>query len=153
MSVSEAVGETSGSTPDLEPVYINSLDTERVTALRTNGWLPLSRWRSVGNEGLETRLGTPFESAATAFLRVVLNVIGFILMTTRAAVNIRQNMVLAIDMSTFIAFYLEKVEFAAILKGAAVADVFENGSVLRHPHRREPRSSFTSTECGNHSQT
>jgi hypothetical protein len=115
-------------------MHRNSLDTKRATALRTGGWLPLFRLRSIGNEGLETGLGTPFESATTAFLHVMRCVIiARILMTARAVVEIRQDMILAIDTSAFIAFDMEKVKFFAILQRAAVADVFKNRFVLSHP--------------------
>lgn len=48
-------------------------------------------------------------------------------------------MVLAIGVSAFIAFDLEKVEFVAIPKRTAVANVLENRSILSHPCGRESR--------------
>jgi len=63
--------------------------------------------------------------------------------TAGAAVKIKQDVVLAIDETAFVAFYLEKVEFFAVLMRATVADIFENSFVLDHPCTgHEPRSSL-----------
>jgi len=69
-------------------------------------------------------------------------IIGNSLMTAGAAVKIKQDVVLAIDVTAFVAFDLEEVEFFAVLMRAAVADIFENGFVLDHPCSHEPRSSL-----------
>ena len=136
VSVSEATIKALRQPLDFDPTRRNSLDTERVTALGADGWLPLLRLHGIYDEGLETELGTPFESAAAAFLLHVVRrvMISCIPMNGRTVVKIGQYMVLAIDMSAFIAFYLEKVEFFAILERAAVTDVFEKRSVMGH-HR------------------
>lgn len=98
------------------------------------------RLRSIGDKGLETELGAPFKSAAAALLNVVRRIIAGVSVAVRAVVKIKQDVVLAVDASTFVAFNLEKVEFFAILMRAAVADVFENSFVLDHPCGCESRS-------------
>lgn len=85
-------------------VHRNSLDTEGVSALQTNSWLPLFRLYGIGNERLETGLGAPFKSAAAALLYVVRSVISCSPITSRAVVKIKQDVVLAVDTSAFIAF-------------------------------------------------
>jgi len=130
----------------------NSLDTERVATVWTKGWLSLSRLCSVGNEGLQAELGTPFESAAAALLDLAGRTIPSCLIATGAAVEIKQDVVLAIDVTAFVALNLEKIEFFAILMRAAVADVFEYAFVLDHPCGHEPRSSMkvTSSKPNSH---
>lgn len=89
MPVSEVTIKALGQSLDFNSVHGSSPDTERVTALRTVGWLPLLRLYSICNEGLKTGFGAPFESAAAAFLHVVRSAIAFILITTKAVVQIR----------------------------------------------------------------
>jgi len=84
----------------------NSLDTERVATIWTQGWLPLFRLRSISNEGLQTELGTPFESAAAALLDLAGRIIPSCLITTGAVMEIKQDVVLAIDATAFVAFNL-----------------------------------------------
>ena len=116
----------------------NSLDAVRVTALRTNSWLPFFRSRS-GDERLEAVLGTPTESATAASLYVVhSSIVSRCLMTAGAVVKLKRDVVLAIDASASVAFYLEKVKFFAIPVRAAVANVVENSFVPGHPCRNEP---------------
>lgn len=116
----------------------NSLDTVRVTALQANSWLSFFRLRS-GDERLEAVLGAPIESATAAPLYVVHSSIVFrYLMTVGAVMKIKRDVALAIDASASIAFYLEKVEFFAIPKRAAVANVFENSFVPGHACRYRP---------------
>jgi hypothetical protein len=122
------------------PVGRNALNTERVATVRADGRPPLFRLRSIGDKGLETELGAPFESAAAALLDFVRRIISSVPVADGAVVKIKQDVVLAVDASAFVAFNLEKVEFFAILMRAAVADVFENGFVLDHPCGCEPRS-------------
>ena len=132
MPVSETTTESS-QPPGFSYVRIDSLDAERTAAVWTNGWVPLFRSCGIGDEGLQTELSTPFENAAAAILDVVGRIIASSLITTRAVVKIKQDVILAIDATAFVAFNLEKVEFFAILVRAAVADIFENGFVLDHP--------------------
>lgn len=106
VSMSEVTMKALRQPSELDPVHINPLDTERVTALRTNGWLPSFHFRSVDNEGLKAGLGTPFESAPVASLHVAHDAIACILPKARAIVKIRQDMAFAIDMRAFIAFDL-----------------------------------------------
>ena len=116
----------------LSPVGEDSPDAERIATIWTNGWLSSFRLCSISNEGLQTELGTPFESAAAALRGVECRIIASSQMTARTAMKIKQDVVLAIDATAFVAFDLEKVEFFAILMRAAVADVFENSFVLDH---------------------
>ena len=92
------------STPRFDVVHRNPLDTEGVSALQTDGWLPLFRLHGICNERLETRLGAPFESAVAALLYAVRSVIPRSLITSRTVVKIKQDMVLAVDTGAFIAF-------------------------------------------------
>jgi len=85
-------------------VHRNPLDTEGDPALQANGWLPLFRLHGIGNERLETGLGTPFKSAGAALLYAVRSVIPCSPITSRTVVKIKQDMVLAVDTSAFIAF-------------------------------------------------
>jgi len=58
-------------------------------------------------------------------------------------VEIKRDVVLAIDVTAFVAFDLKKVEFFAILMRATVADIFEDSFVSGHPcSGHEPRSSL-----------
>lgn len=50
-----------------------------------------------------------------------------------AIVKIKQDVVLAIDATAFVAFDLKKVEIFTILMRATVADIFEDSFVLGHP--------------------
>lgn len=129
----------------------NSLDTERVVTIWTNGRLPLFRLSSIGNEGLQTEPSTPFEGTAAALLDGVSRTIASGLVATRTVVKIKQDVVLAIDATAFVALDLEEVEFFAVLMRAAVADIFENSFVLDHPCSHEPRSTWKG--CGDLIQT
>ena len=132
MSVSEAAARTLCQPVGFSPIRGNSLDAERIAAIWTNGWLSLFRLRSIGNDRLQTGLGTPFESAAAALLDVMRRIIAGGLITAGTVVKVKQDVVLAINATAFVTFDLEKVEFFAILMRAAVADIFENAFVLGH---------------------
>lgn len=64
------------------------------------------RLRSIGNEGFQTEFSTPFESAAAAHLGLAWRSFPSCLITAGAVVEIKQNVVLAIDLTAFIAFNL-----------------------------------------------
>lgn len=68
--------------------------------------MPLFRLRSISDEGLETELGAPFQSAAAALLKAAHRIIASRLITARAVVKIKQDVVLAIYATAFIAFDL-----------------------------------------------
>lgn len=119
----------------------NLLDAIRIATLRADGWLPLFRLRSICDKRLQAELCTSFQSAAAARLDVVSRTIASRLQTTSAIVKIKQDVVLAVDASAFVARNLKKVEFFTVLVRATVADILENGFVLGHLCGHRPRSS------------